>query len=151
MIVIWHLSFFSGRWYGLVCQTKTFWQKMDIMDHDCVNSIFMTGNPFNGQGNGNPLLAWEWVLLPGNPMDRGAWQAMVHRVAKSQTQLRDWIQCLSKNSCNLFPTIQLRKLQIICPKTHRCRWWHQNKTISCHSPFNKLPDSARNSENAENW
>ena len=32
---------------------------MDIMDHDCVNSIFMTGNPFNGQGNGSPLLAWE--------------------------------------------------------------------------------------------
>ena len=24
-----------------------------------------------------------------NPMDRGAWQATVHRVAKSQTQLTD--------------------------------------------------------------
>ena len=29
------------------------------------------------------ILAWE------NPMDRGAWQATVHAVAKSQTQLRD--------------------------------------------------------------
>ena len=27
-----------------------------------------------------------------NPMDRGAWQAIVHRVAKSQTQLNDWAQ-----------------------------------------------------------
>ena len=33
-----------------------------------------------GGGNGNPCL--------GNPMDRGAWQATVHRVAKSWTQLR---------------------------------------------------------------
>ena len=29
------------------------------------------------------ILAWE------NPMDRGAWQATVHAVAKSWTQLRD--------------------------------------------------------------
>ena len=27
------------------------------------------------------------VFLPGNAMDRGAWQATVHGVAKSQTQL----------------------------------------------------------------
>ena len=26
------------------------------------------------------------VFLPGNPMDRGAWQAIVHVVAKSQTE-----------------------------------------------------------------
>ena len=32
--------------------------------------------------------AWQPipVSLPGNPMDRGAWWAMVHRVAKSWTQ-----------------------------------------------------------------
>ena len=28
------------------------------------------------------------VLLPANPMDRGAWPATVHRVAKSLTQLK---------------------------------------------------------------
>ena len=28
------------------------------------------------------------VFLPGNPMDRGAWQATVHSVAKSRTQLK---------------------------------------------------------------
>ena len=36
-----------------------------------------------GEGNGNPL---QCSCL-GNPMDRGAWQATVHGVAKSQTQL----------------------------------------------------------------
>ena len=38
-----------------------------------------------GEGNGNPL---QYPCL-GNPMDRGAWQATVHGVAKSQTQLSD--------------------------------------------------------------
>ena len=34
--------------------------------------------------------AWQPtpVFLPGNPMDRGAWWAMVHRVAKSWTRLK---------------------------------------------------------------
>ena len=36
-----------------------------------------------GEGNGNPL---QYSCL-GNPMDRGAWWATVHGVAKSQTQL----------------------------------------------------------------
>ena len=38
-----------------------------------------------GEGNGNPL---QYFCL-GNSMDRGAWQAAVHRVAKSQTRLCD--------------------------------------------------------------
>ena len=36
-----------------------------------------------GEGNGNPL---QYSCL-GNPMDRGASQATVHRIAKSQIQL----------------------------------------------------------------
>ena len=32
-----------------------------------------------GEGNGNPLQC----SCPENPMDRGAWQVMVHGVAKS--------------------------------------------------------------------
>ena len=39
-----------------------------------------------GEGNDNPL---QYSCL-GNPMDKGAWQAMVHGVAKSWTQLRDY-------------------------------------------------------------
>ena len=34
-----------------------------------------------GEGNGNPF---QYSCLE-NPMDRGAWQATVHEVAKSQT------------------------------------------------------------------
>ena len=38
-----------------------------------------------GGGNGNPL---QYSYLE-NPMDRGAWQATVHGVAKSRTRLSD--------------------------------------------------------------
>ena len=41
-----------------------------------------------GEGNGNPL---QYSCL-GNPMDRGAWGATVHGVAKSRTQLSNWAQ-----------------------------------------------------------
>ena len=40
-----------------------------------------------GEGNGNPL---QYSCLE-NPMDRGAWWAAVHRVARSRTQLSDFI------------------------------------------------------------
>ena len=36
---------------------------------------------FPREGNGNPLQ----YSCPENPMDRGAWRATVHRVAKSET------------------------------------------------------------------
>ena len=45
-----------------------------------------------GGGYGNPL---QYSGLE-NPMDRGAWQAMVHRIAKSQTQLKRF----SMHSCD---------------------------------------------------
>ena len=38
------------------------------------------------EGNGNPL---QYSFLE-NPMDRGVWWAMVHRVAKIWTQLK-WL------------------------------------------------------------
>ena len=37
-----------------------------------------------GEGNGYPL---QYSCLE-NPMDRGAWQATVHGIAKSQTRLK---------------------------------------------------------------
>ena len=40
----------------------------------------------SGEGNGNPL---QYSCLE-NPMDRGAWWAIVHRVTKSQTRLSDF-------------------------------------------------------------
>ena len=39
-----------------------------------------------GEGNGNPL---QYSCLE-NPMDRGAWQVIVHGIAKSQTRMSDF-------------------------------------------------------------
>ena len=40
-----------------------------------------------GEGNGNPL---HYSCLE-NPMDGGAWWAMVHRATKGRTQLSDYL------------------------------------------------------------
>ena len=50
-----------------------------------------------GEGNGNPL---QYSCL-ANPMDRGAWWATLHRVAKSWTRLSDftfWRSCRSSQT-----------------------------------------------------
>ena len=47
-----------------------------------------------GWGSGNPL---QFSCLE-NPMDRGAWQATVHGVAKSWTRLGDWAWTQGFNS-----------------------------------------------------
>ena len=57
-----------------------------------VSSIPGSGK-FPGEGNGNPL---QYSCLR-NPMDRGAWQATVHGVAKSWTQLTEHA-CIGVNS-----------------------------------------------------
>ena len=41
----------------------------------------------DGEGNSNPL---QYSCLE-NPMDKGAWYTAIHGVAKSRTQLRDFI------------------------------------------------------------
>ena len=46
--------------------------------------IFVFLMPTGGAGHGNPF---QYSCLE-NPMDRGAWWATVHRVAQSQTQLK---------------------------------------------------------------
>ena len=49
-----------------------------------------------GEGNGNSL---QYSCLE-NPMDRGAWWAIVHGVAKNQTQLSDFTSLLQdKANC----------------------------------------------------
>ena len=53
-----------------------------------------------GEGNGDPL---QYACLE-KPMDRGAWQATVHGVAKSQTQLSNNIKgkCFIEGKRNVF-------------------------------------------------
>ena len=61
------------------------WFRWEVSHVGDLGSIPGTGRS-PGEGNGNPL---QKSCLE-NPMDGGAWQAMVHEVAKSQTQLSDF-------------------------------------------------------------
>ena len=54
--------------------------------------------PIPGGGHGNPL---QYSFLE-NPIDRGAWPATVHRVAKSQTQLKQLSLGSNLLKCCLF-------------------------------------------------
>ena len=54
-----------------------------------------------GERNGNPL-QYSWLK---NPTDRGAWQAIVHRVAKSQT----WLKQLSRHIRIQFSSVQFSR------------------------------------------
>ena len=65
-----------------------------------------------GEGNGSPL---QYSCLE-NPMDRGAWWAVVHGVAQSQTQLKwlSMLSCIGKGNGN--------SLQYFCLENSRGRW-----------------------------
>ena len=65
-----------------------------------------------GEGNGN-LLQYSWLE---NPMDRGAWWAIVHGVANSQTRLSDFF-FLMFIAALLFTTAKRQK-QLKCPSTN---------------------------------
>ena len=54
----------------------------DVGDTEDVSLIPELGR-YPGERNGNPL---QHSCLE-NPMDRGAWQGIVHGIAKSQTEL----------------------------------------------------------------
>ena len=58
-------------------------QPIKVGDVTAVGSIPGSGRPPGG-GHGNPP---QYSCLE-NPMDRGAWQTTVHRVAESRTQLK---------------------------------------------------------------
>ena len=63
--------------YGILSLPSNFdWLKRESLKH-----IFNSPIPFGGEGNGTPL---QYSCLE-NPMDRRAWEAAVHGVAKSRT------------------------------------------------------------------
>ena len=51
-----------------------------------------------GGGNGNPV---QYSCLE-NPMDRGAWWATVHSVAKSQTHFNIRVRCVLVQECHYY-------------------------------------------------
>ena len=99
-----------------------------------------------GEGNGNPL---QYSCLPGNPMDRGTWRAIVHGVAKSQTWLNNsqfhfHQQCISfwdseremwqMKSCPCFLKGVNVKVSTVCVLIRaRMNIWHPNSAIGTGS------------------
>ena len=57
-----------------------------FFDSSVFNTMFDTQQPKNREGNGNPF---QYSRLD-NPMDGGDWQAAVHGVTRSQTQLSNF-------------------------------------------------------------
>ena len=89
-----HLILATGKWDSgtpcsysfqadnqLVAQTI---KNLPSVQETQVQSLGLKGSPGEGNGSSVPHPCLE------NPMDRGAWRATVHRVAKSRTQLSDW-------------------------------------------------------------
>ena len=72
------MKFCKKRIMAVVLQYK-------YMKYVC-NSIFLPLVTIAGEGNGNPL---QYSCLE-NPVDRGAWQAAVHGVTRSQTRLSNF-------------------------------------------------------------
>ena len=95
-----------------------------------------------GGGNGNPL---QHSCLE-NPMDRGAWQATVHGVAKSQTWLSDWHFHFQR--VDTVPTTAWICLdQLLC---HLMTL--QPFVFSCTGPDNiSIEEIARDSNHGERW
>ena len=69
-----------------------------------------------GEGNGNPL---QYSFLK-NPMNRGAWQAMVHSVTKSQT----WLKQLA---CRHVVNIKPRRRDEEEKNYRQNKWWTELK------------------------
>ena len=74
------LHSYMGLWASLVAQMV---KKPPAMRETWV--LFLRWKDSPGGGHGTPL---QYSCL-GNPMDRGAWWATVHGVAKTQTGLSD--------------------------------------------------------------
>ena len=87
------------------------------------------------EGNGNPL---QYSCLE-NPMDRGAWQAAVHEVAKSRTRVSDFtfhfsLSCIGERNGN--------PLQCSCLENPRDGEPGGLPTMGSHRVGHGLSDSA---------
>ena len=76
---------FSSYYYWFLiyfcCQKRTYYVRLK-----CTKTYFMVQHSQFREGNGTPL---QYSCLE-NPMDRGAWKAAIHGVAKGRTQLSDF-------------------------------------------------------------
>ena len=78
-------------WASLVAQTV---KNLPTMWESWVQSLGWEDPLEEGMATHSNILAWRI------PMNRGAWWATVHRVAKSRTRLSDWLTQHSTNGEN---------------------------------------------------
>ena len=82
-----------------------------------------------GGGNGNPL---QYSCLE-NPMDGGAWRAMVHGVTKSRTRQRRLSMCESRNFffflsfCSASSLIKNQEDPSVLVKKHNYFYFHSKE------------------------
>ena len=110
-VLAWRIPGTGGAWWAAVygvAQSQTRLKQLSSSSSSMLNAVVPGGavvknvpanlrgrrdtglipgsGRFSGGGNGNPL---QYSCLE-NSMDRGVWQATVHRVTKSQTLLSEW-------------------------------------------------------------
>ena len=99
--------------YSIISKLGPIWasQVAPVVKNPPANAVYLgvagsvpgLGIPL-GEGNSNPL----WYFCLENLMDRGAWWATVHRVAKSRTQLK-WLSTHARRAYT--PSFQFITLQ----------------------------------------
>ena len=78
-----------------------------------------------GEGHSNPL---QYSCLE-NPMDRGVWRATVHRVAKSQTQLKQLSMHVPNERATLGSDWRLCRRRVLTP------FFLSSDPLSIHNPL----------------
>ena len=110
-----------------------------------------------GEGNGNPL---QYSFLE-NPMDRGAWWATVHGIAKSQTPLSDFTLLSDTAAAAVAATKLLQQYLTLCDSIDSSQPGSsvpgilQTRILECvaisfPSGKNKIPQIYNFAENMEN-
>ena len=92
---------------------------------DVEDSSSIPGSGRSPRGGNGKLLQYSCLE---NPMDRGAWQATVHRVARSRIQLSDWVHTHSHRHTHTHAKTCISKL-IHTPLTLK-----SNHQTSNHGP-----------------
>ena len=107
----WHANSWSVPYFRLSCSSNREESGCDAGDQGLIPGVGRS----SGERNGNPL---QYSCLE-NPMDRGAWRATAHGVAKSWTWLSTQLLLLL---CTVFywaspfciPTNNIQVFQLLC-------------------------------------
>ena len=135
------MSYSLGHWQFQLVQTNILIskQRLKVRNNDTKSMNERTSLPMQeAQEMRVPSLGWEdspekgngyplQYSCMGNPMDRGAWRAIVHGITKNRTQLSDW-SCVQFTSSPYSKFVYLPKTVILIPGLP---WWLSGKEPTC--------------------